>query len=269
MQGHLGESPTPRDLESLKARDFRAFLAHRVAQGISARSNARTLSTLRTLYRFLDRRYGLKNSQLQAVRSARISPPLPRPLEEQRAIDVTESDGLVDQAPWVAARDIALFTLLYGGGLRINEALSLNLQDAPTTDEMIVTGKRNKQRLIPILPLVKERLQAYVALRPGDPSPQAPLFIGVQGKRLHAAVAQRHMRQIRTILGLPKTATPHSLRHSFATHLLAGGGDLRTIQELLGHAVLSTTQRYTEIESSSLEKVYAQAHPRSHLRTRK
>ena len=165
--------------------------------------------------------------------------------------------------PWLAARDAALFTLLYGCGLRIGEALGLDVGDVPEGDVLTVTGKGNKQRLVPVLPVILERIRRYLDLCPFGLGPEDPLFVGARGKRLNPGVVQRQMRKIRADLGLPETATPHALRHSFATHLLADGGDLRTIQELLGHASLSTTQRYTEVDQARLTEVYKDAHPRA------
>jgi integrase/recombinase XerC len=158
---------------------------------------------------------------------------------------------------------VALFTLLYGCGLRISEALDLNRSDAPAGDSLTVTGKGNKQRMLPVLPVVREAVQAYLRLCPWQPGDGSPLFLGVRGKRLNPGVAQKRLRELRLLLGLPESVTPHALRHSFATHLLSGGGDLRTIQELLGHASLSTTQRYTEVDSDSLMAAYRAAHPRA------
>ena len=260
---HFGSRSDLATLSDLHVRDFRSFLAYRVQQGASARSNARALSTIRNLYLFLERRYEIKNSSLASIVSARVKPALPRPLTEVKAMAVAELKGNSNEVPWVQARDMALFTLLYGCGLRISEALSLSISQIPDGDHMIITGKRNKQRMVPILPIVRERITDYVKLRPFAQKPEAPLFIGVRGDQLHPTVAQKQMRGMRYKLGLPDTATPHSLRHSFATHLLMAGGDLRTIQELLGHSSLASTQRYTEIDTTSLQKVYAKAHPRA------
>jgi len=165
--------------------------------------------------------------------------------------------------PWIAARDMAILTLLYGCGLRISEALNLNVEDVPEGDAMVITGKGNKQRVVPVLPIVLEAIQYYLDLYPKRLKKSGPLFVGVQGKRVNPGVIQRQVRKLRAYLGLPASATPHALRHSFATHLLAGGGDLRTIQELLGHESLSTTQRYTEVDQARLIEVYRDSHPRA------
>jgi integrase/recombinase XerC len=169
----------------------------------------------------------------------------------------------LDVLPWIAARDTSILTLLYGCGLRISEALGLQRGDAPFRDAIRIVGKGNKERVVPVLPVVAESVEAYVALCPFVMTTDGPLFVGVRGKRLNAGVVQRQMRQVRIALGLPDTATPHALRHSFATHLLSSGGDLRSIQELLGHASLSTTQRYTEVDTDHLQRVYRKSHPRA------
>jgi len=197
------------------------------------------------------------------VRTPKVGRSLPRPLAVADALEVVERPRALDEEPWVAKRDTALFTLLYGCGLRIGEALALNRRDAPSGEPMKVSGKGRKERLVPVLPAVAEAIADYLDACPHPGGDGGPLFLGVRGARLNAGVAQRQMRLLRADLGLPESATPHSLRHSFATHLLAGGGDLRTIQELLGHASLSTTQRYTEVDADRLMEVYRAAHPRA------
>jgi len=250
----------------LTTRDFRSFLAYRQQSDkkVSSQSNARTLSVLRNFYRFLERRYQLKNNGIWSLSSLRLSAPLPRPLEEKDALAVTGLEALPGQSSWMHARNMALFTILYGCGLRISEALSLQARDIAGREHLLVKGKGNKERIIPILALVHERLAVYERLCPYDlQCPDQPLFRGARGERLHSAVAQRELRKLRAHLGLPDSATPHSLRHSFATHLLSRGGDLRTIQELLGHASLVSTQRYTKVEIQALQKSYQGAHPRA------
>lgn len=262
MQQHQGQKPDLKMLSALHSRDFRAFLAARRQQGVAPSSNARCLSVLRNFFRFIEERHGLSNNYIHSLKSGRLQKPLPRPIEASKAKQVIESQELVEKPAWIHARDAALFTLLYGCGLRISEALELDIKDMPDGEQMTITGKRNKQRLVPVLQVVRQRLQEYVELRPYAATLDSPLFLGQRGKRLQAPVAQRHMRFLRQTLGLPESITPHSLRHSFATHLLEAGGDLRTIQELLGHASLSSTQRYTQVETTTLQKVYAKAHPR-------
>lgn len=200
------------------------------------------------------------------LRTPRLPHGIPKALAEDEACDAIAAIEDADTAPWVGKRDRAMFTLLYGCGLRIGEALSLDRHQAPRGDTMAVTGKGNKQRLVPVLPAVAEAIADYLAACPHPLKPDDPLFVGVRGGRLQAGIVQRRMRDLRRELGLPETATPHALRHSFATHLLAGGGDLRTIQELLGHASLSTTQRYTAVDGGRLAAVYRDAHPRARLR---
>ena len=263
LQKHLGQQPCLENLGALHSRDFRAFLAHRLQHGIAPSSNARCVSVLRNIFRFIEERHGISNNYIHTLNTGRLQKPLPRPIDAARAQLVIDSQYLRDKPAWVMARDSALFTMLYGCGLRISEALDLNVKDQPLSEQITITGKRNKQRLVPVLPIVRERLQEYLELRPYAATPDSPLFLGERGKRLQPAVAQQQIKFLRQSLGLPDSVTPHSLRHSFATHLLEAGGDLRTIQELLGHASLSSTQRYTQAETSTLHKVYAKAHPRN------
>ncbi|MBT5048310.1 MAG: tyrosine recombinase XerC [Rhodospirillaceae bacterium] len=263
LSDHLGAPATLTHLNDLTTADFRSFLAHRVADGISHSSNARSMSTLRGFFRFLDRAGLVSNATLSAVRSPRPKKPIPKPIAAAEALDLIEAAGSLSEKPWIARRDVALFTLLYGCGLRIDEALSLNRAQAPDSDTMRVTGKGNKERVVPVLPIICAAIADYLDTCPFSPPPDGPLFLGARGGRLNAGVVQRQMRKLRALLGLPSTATPHALRHSFATHLLGAGGDLRTIQELLGHASLSTTQRYTEVDAEKLIAVYEDAHPRA------
>ncbi|MGC2857598.1 tyrosine recombinase XerC [Novispirillum sp. DQ9] len=262
LGGHVGGQPDMAMLAGLSAADFRAYLAARTAEGLSRTSVARAMSTLRGFFKFLDRSGRLSNQAISTVRSPRPPRVAPRPLGEDEARDALETIGELQEEPWLAARDIALFTLLYGCGLRIGEALALNVGDAPAGDTMIVTGKGAKQRLVPVLPIVREAVADYLERLPYDRSADAPLFVGARGKRLNPGVVQRQMRRLRPYIGLGDSATPHALRHSFATHLLARGGDLRTIQELLGHTSLVTTQRYTQVDATHLASVHAKAHPR-------
>ena len=221
------------------------------------------MSSLRGFFRFLDRRGLVHNPALATVRSPRPPKSVPKALAADEALEALSCAGELHDQPWLAARDVAIFTLLYGCGLRLGEALALNHRDAPRDDAMVITGKGRKQRLVPVLPAVREAIADYVRLCPYRPRPDAPLFVGARGGRLNPGVVQRQMRRLRATIDLPDTATPHALRHSFATHLLAGGGDLRTIQELLGHSSLSTTQRYTDVDATRLERVYKDAHPRA------
>ncbi len=263
LSGHFGGPPGLADLAKVTPADVRSFLAERRRQGLSPASNARAISTLRSLFRRLARRDLIENAAFDVIRPPKLPKNLPRPLSADAARDVIAEAGAPDtrRAPWIAARDTALFTLLYGCGLRIAEALSLNGGDAPAGEVLVVLGKGRKERHVPVLPVVRQALTAYVAICPYPIGRLDPLFRGARGKRLDAAVAEREMRRIRVRLGLSERATPHALRHSFATHLLEAGGDLRTIQELLGHASLSTTQRYTAVDAERLYSVYAAAHP--------
>lgn len=249
-------------LRDLTPQEVRSFLATRLARGVGARSNARALSALRMFYRFLHLRYGIENSALDALKSPRLSTILPRPLSEEDASTLTASAPHENGEAWMDKRDQCLLTLLYGAGLRLSEALSLNLEDVvPARAQLRLMGKGRKERLVPLLPEVKKAIEACAHLHPQKENSKAPLFLGARGARLAPGVAQRQVRRLRTQLCLPDHTTPHSLRHSYASHLLASGGELRTIQELLGHASLSTTQRYTEVQTSHLKSVYEKAHP--------
>ena len=269
---HQGEPPALDGLLDLSAGDFRAWLAARHRRGLAKRSTARALAAVRSFYRFLDRQHGRHNPAASALRTPRLEQRLPRPLSEPHVatlLDEWELDGAAGDATpaWVVKRDLALCLLLYGAGLRIGEALALDRgavgESVAALRSLTVTGKGGKQRLVPVLPEIAEALADYVAACPHPSARAAPLFVGVRGKRLQDAVVRRRMQRLRRRSGLPENATPHALRHSFATHLLAGGADLRVIQELLGHASLSTTQGYTAVEGERLMQLYHQAHPRA------
>ena len=262
LRDHLGATADLAALERLGHTDFRAYLARRAMSGSARSSTARAVSVLRNFFRFLDRRELAANAAIGGVRAPKLPRAVPKPLAEDDALAVARGAEDDEETPWVAARDRALALLLYGCGLRIDEALGLGLADAPFGDSLRVRGKGGKERQVPVLPVVAQAVGAYVDACPML-APGGPLFVGARGGRLNAGVFQRRMRGLRARLGLPETATPHALRHSFATHLLQAGGDLRTIQELLGHASLSTTQRYTEVDTATLVKVYDKAHPRA------
>ena len=263
LSDHLGGPPNLQSLAELAPADIRAYLARRSRDGYERTSTARAMATVRSFFRFLDRRGLAQVPAMHAVRTPRLCGSLPRPLTERDALDAVVAVADLSDEPWVGRRDVALLTLLYGCGLRIGEALGLVRHQAPTGETLMVTGKGGKQRIVPVLPAVREAVGLYLAACPHDPGERGPLFLGVRGGKLDPAVAQKQVRRLRARLGLPETATPHALRHSFATHLLAGGGDLRTIQELLGHASLSTTQRYTAVDSTQLVAVHRAAHPRA------
>lgn len=259
---HLGREAGMNDLADAALVDFRAWLSQRAGAGASAQTRSRALSSLRNLLRWMDKTGRMHNPAINHLGNPKIRKKLPRPLPVADAFAVLDESAA--RADWTGLRDRALFTLLYGCGLRIDEALSLNRGDLPAADEMLrVRGKGDKERMLPMLAQVRAALDDYIGCCPFAGDNDAPLFIGVRGGRLAQGVAQRNMRKLRATLGLPDTVTPHALRHSFASHLLAGGGDLRTIQELLGHASLSTTQRYTDIDQEELLRVYMDAHPRA------
>ena len=265
---HHGRLPGLADLSEIGLADFRSWLSRRAADGLAAASRARALAGVRNLFRWLDRSGQLHNGAIGLVRSPRVRRPMPRPLREPDAANLLVEAGELPETGWIGSRDRALFTVLYGCGLRIDEALSLNRGQAPrcgagALGSLVVTGKGSKQRVIPVLPEVAAAVAAYLAVCPFTGGADEPLFLGARGGRLNAAVAQRQMRRLRVVLGLPDSATPHALRHSFASHLLADGADLRAIQDLLGHASLSTTQRYTDVDADRLLAVYDQAHPRA------
>ncbi|MBF0269044.1 MAG: tyrosine recombinase XerC [Alphaproteobacteria bacterium] len=260
---HLGAPATLSALQGLKPFDLRAFLAKRQAQNISRTSLARELSALRGFFRHLDSNGLVHNPAIAAIRSPKLPRSVPKALNQDDALAALDATNDLDQPAWMKARDQALFALLYGAGLRLAEALSLKRGDLPLGDAMAITGKGDKTRIVPILPLVAEAVANYAAQCPYQGDGEALLFVGARGGPLNPGVVQRQMRRVRTLLGLPDSATPHALRHSFATHLLGSGGDLRTIQELLGHASLSTTQRYTAVDEASLMRTYNAAHPRA------
>ena len=264
LTAHLGQEPKLSDLAALTIADFRAWLAAEAAEGAANATRSRHLSAVKSFFRFLARHHGVENPRLKLLRSPRAKPPIPRALAPAQACVVARDVGEMSAVAAIQARDTALFTLLYGCGLRIAEALALDVADAPLprSDAMLrVLGKGSKSRIVPVLPAVREAIAAWLDLHPNR-QPDAPLFVGARGKRLDAAVAQRTLRNFRRQSGLPEHATPHALRHSFATHLLAGGADLRAIQDLLGHASLSTTQRYTAVDAAHLLEVWRRAHPR-------
>jgi len=264
----LGYKPGLRDLEGLVARDFRGYFARREADGLSRTSRARAISAIKSLFGFMERRGLCTNVAAGALKAGRLPKSVPKALDEHDARDVVEGIEDLNLAPWVMKRDTAVLLLLYGCGLRVSEALSLNRYDAPVDGQgaLRIKGKGGKERIVPLLPVVIAGVTDYLRHLPHELADDDPLFIGERGKRLGARLVQDRVQTLRKRLGLPETATPHALRHSFATHLLAGGGDLRTIQELLGHASLSTTQRYTAVDARRLQSVYDTTHPRARMR---
>jgi integrase/recombinase XerC len=262
---HLGELPGLSTFARLVPADYRAYLAHRAGE-VDRASIARGLSVVRGFIRFLERRGLAASPALAVLRAPKLPKSVPKPLSVVDAGEIVEAPTELVASVWQAKRDIALLTLLYGCGLRLSEALGLKRSEAPRGDLITITGKGRKQRLVPVLPAVRTAIADYLAACPYPLPADGPLFVGARGGPLHPRVVQRQMQALRNALGLPETATPHALRHSFATHLLGGGGDLRAIQELLGHASLSTTQRYTSVETERLLAVYDSAHPRARAR---
>lgn len=261
LSEHLGGKVTVKNLEALEPRDFRAWLASRLGE-FEATSTARALSTVKSFFRWLEKQGRLKNESVFHIRSPKLKKSLPKALAEEQSKAALKAIGSQHKDEWLNKRDLALLTLIYGCGLRISEALSLRPADV-TGDSIVITGKGNKQRAVPVLPVVKAAIADYLSACPYNPSPTTPLFLGKRGKKLDPAIFQRELRLLRRAIGLPESATPHAFRHSFATHLLSAGGDLRSIQELLGHASLSTTQRYTHVDKDRLMKAYKNAHPRA------
>jgi integrase/recombinase XerC len=267
LSNHWGERVTLARFAALEATDIRAFMAMRRADDIAGRSLMRALAGLRSFGRFLEREGKGKVGALSAIRAPKVAKSLPKPLpmaSAKRLADADERAG-EDRETWILARDAAVMALLYGSGLRISEALGLKRREVPRPGEgdvLVVTGKGNKTRMVPVLQNVLALIQEYVAMCPYPLPAEGPIFVGARGGPLSPRIIQLAMERLRGALGLPDSATPHALRHSFATHLLSRGGDLRAIQELLGHSSLSTTQVYTGIDSERLLEVYASAHPR-------
>jgi integrase/recombinase XerC len=265
LAGHLGGEPSGRDLAELEPRDLRAYLAFR-RQGPDAlqdRSISRALAAIRSFYRYIERRHGLANARLALVRGPRLKRSLPRPVSEAGARDLIAEAQSTATEPWIGARDAALITLLYAAGLRISEALALDGGDLPLPETLRIHGKGGKERLVPLIAPARDAVARYAALCPFALTEDAPLFRAARGGALSPRMAQALMERLRVRLGMPSSATPHALRHAFATHLLANGGDLRAIQELLGHESLSTTQTYTSVEARKILQSYRSAHPRA------
>lgn len=260
---HAGAPVGREALRGFTLADFRSFLTARRMAGLSSRSLARNLSALRNFFRYLERSEGLKNAAVSEIKTPKVAHSVPKPLSVEGTERVLENISSAAREPWLRARDAAIVTLLYGCGLRISEALALNVRDVPEGDALVVKGKGDKERAVPVLPIVREAIAAYLEACPHPLDKDGPLFVGARGKRLSARAVQKAMETVRRALGLPESATPHALRHSFATHLLSAGGDLRTIQELLGHANLSTTQHYTDVDAEALLRIYEKSHPRA------
>ncbi|GAA0864839.1 tyrosine recombinase XerC [Sphingopyxis soli] len=259
LSHHRGAAVDATLLKSLTANDLRSYLADRRAEGLGNASAARELSALRTFLRFV----GSSNASVPQMRGPRVKKGLPRPVAPAEALQLAQDVEDSAREGWVGARDFALLLLLYGAGLRIGEALGLTGAALPLGDTLRVTGKRNKTRIVPILPAVASAVTRYVAACPWPIGKETPLFLGARGGPLQPGVIRASVRSARRALGLPERTTPHALRHSFATHLLAGGADLRSLQELLGHASLASTQVYTAVDAAHLLDIYRSAHPRA------
>ena len=273
MTTYLGSPPTLAALAKLKPAEFRAWLAERARTGMARTSTARAFSSVRSFFRFLDKRGLAHNAAVGAIQTPKLPRSVPKALSEKDMDDLLDQEPGQERAAWIDLRDQAVLVLLYGAGLRIGEALGLTkamVEGLLTTgqDTLGITGKGNKARIVPLLPQAIDALRAYRAACPFMAALGArdAFFLGTRGGPLDPAIVQKRVREIRRALGLPESVTPHALRHSFATHLLGAGGDLRTIQELLGHASLSTTQRYTDVDADRLRAVYRAAHPRAKAR---
>lgn len=263
ITGYHGDATGIGPLTRVTITDMRAWMSHLRNDGLGARSLARKLSSVKSFYRWLAKRDNFDPTVVLSTRSPKFNKKLPRPLDEDAAKEVLSTIDLQSDIPWIAARDTAVVTLLYGCGLRISEALSLTGRDYPIADMLRITGKGGKTRLVPVIEVAQQAVAAYAKKCPYDIGPETPLFYGVRGGALSARHIQKVMQSVRMQLGLPATVTPHAMRHSFATHLLTAGGDLRAIQELLGHASLSTTQTYTGVDTARLLQVYRDTHPKA------
>lgn len=263
LANHWGDTVGLKPLAQVGLRDMRAWMAHERGRGVASRSLARALSAVKSFYRWLATREGFDATAVLSTRAPKFQKKLPRPLSVDGAQQMIDTVALQTEKDWVGARDVAVVTLLYGCGLRISEALGLLGQDAPLPEALRIIGKGGKERIVPVLPAARQAVEVYRDLCPHALTPEAPLFRGVRGGALNPRLISGVMAKTRAQLGLPSSATPHALRHSFATHLLAAGGDLRAIQELLGHAALSTTQAYTAVDTAHLMDAYSKAHPKA------
>ena len=263
MTEHTGATQGLAALSRITVGDMRSWMARTRGQDVGPRSLARKLSAVKSFYRWLSEREGFDPSAVLSTRSPKFQRKLPRPLAEDAAKQMIDTVEMQSPTPWVAARDTAVVTLLYGCGLRISEALGLTGKDLPVTDALRIIGKGGKERMVPVLPAARDAVDRYLHLCPYDIAIDDPVFRGVRGGKLSPRMVQKTVERTRMQLGLPASATPHAMRHSFATHLLNADGDLRAIQELLGHASLSTTQAYTAVDTARLMEVYQRAHPKA------
>lgn len=263
LQNYFGNALHLKVLKDMDKRVLRSWMTHERNRGVSSRSLARKLSALKNFYRWLGEEYGFENTYVETAKTPRFRSRFPRPITEQGTREVLEYVGTKSGEPWVATRDVAIISLLYGCGLRISEALALKQRELPLGETIRIIGKGKKERVIPVIPYCQQAVLEYAQLCPFIGKRTDPLFFGVRGGLLNQRAVRKTMERARISLGLPANSTPHSLRHSFATHILNAGGDLRVIQDLLGHSSLSTTQAYTKIETSLLLDVYKSAHPRA------
>ncbi len=261
FQDYIEKNIGLKEIENIKISEFRSFLTHRRNSEISSNSIARNISALKSFFRFLIKNNKIKESSVFNLKSPKLKKSLPRPINVDLAIQVIKQAEEIEDEKWIGLRNKAILLLLYGCGLRISEALSLNHDDIQNEDHILIKGKGEKERIVPMMPYIKKGIENYLEACPKEIVSGDALFIGKRFSRLSPRIIQYALEKIRTTLSLPETATPHALRHSFATHLLDSGGDLRTIQELLGHSSLSTTQKYTKVETSKLLDTYKKTHP--------
>ena len=261
FQDYIEKNIGLKEIESIKISEFRSFLTYRRNSEISSNSIARSISALKSFFRFLIKNNKIKESSVFNLKSPKLKKSLPRPINVDLAIQVIKQAEEIEDEKWIGLRNKAILILLYGCGLRISEALSLNYDDVQNEDHILIKGKGEKERIVPMMPYIKKGIENYLEACPKEIISGEALFIGKRFSRLSPRIIQYALEKIRTALSLPETATPHALRHSFATHLLDSGGDLRTIQELLGHSSLSTTQKYTKVETSKLLEIYKKSHP--------
>ena len=261
LETHLDSLPNINNLKKLEISDFRSFLSYQRSNGINSNSIARNISSLKSFFNHLIKENVIESSAISSLKSPKLKKSLPRPIDSKLAIEVIRCAETIENEKWIGLRNKSILMLLYGCGLRISEALNLNYDDIDNEDHILIKGKGDKERIVPMMEYIKNGIMSYIAECPKEIRAEDPLFIGKRMNRLSPRIIQYALEKIRNSLSLPETATPHALRHSFATHLLDSGGDLRTIQELLGHSSLSTTQRYTKVETKKLYEAYSKSHP--------
>ena len=261
LETHLDSLPNINNLKKLEISDFRSFLSYQRSNGINSNSIARNISSLKSFFNHLIKENVIESSAISSLKSPKLKKSLPRPIDSKLAIEVIRCAETMEKEKWIGLRNKSILMLLYGCGLRISEALNLNYDDIDNEDHILIKGKGDKERIVPMMEYIKKGITDYIAECPKEIRTEDPLFIGKRMNRLSPRIIQYALEKIRNSLSLPETATPHALRHSFATHLLDSGGDLRTIQELLGHSSLSTTQRYTKVETKKLYEAYSKSHP--------